>query len=326
MTKTTAKNDVRKIQTVLENYIGKRKSAKVAAEISVVMQSETQHNHNGETFFVHKDENGAFVITKESIVSKLVKSILKTYLEEDEIQECMGLLRLDQTLIETNISKKSSKFETLHIEGSDSEIYLRLLRHKPELEITYNVRFSEVGYWSGEKLFQDYLKKAIDASIADFEVFVCDPSIDENGKLQFLPGFKPAVGYSYNELKKLAEENNLRLGSCEEYTLFLGTLIINLIDEGWPESDAWNAICNNSMAIGHFIDSVHSKSEFELTGSRRFGGVCDIGNTSKVLKDGNITCDTFSHEAVLVLFEEGRMDIEKEGDDSLDFSVGWFVR
>ena len=55
MKKATVMNDVQGIQKVLEEYLGNRKAAKVAVEISVAMQGETQHTHSGEVFFVHKE-------------------------------------------------------------------------------------------------------------------------------------------------------------------------------------------------------------------------------------------------------------------------------
>ncbi len=55
MKKTTVLNDVHGIQKVLEEYLGNRKAAKVAVELSVAMQGETQHTHNAEVFFVNGD-------------------------------------------------------------------------------------------------------------------------------------------------------------------------------------------------------------------------------------------------------------------------------
>ena len=311
MNVTTALNEVRVIQKVLEEYLGNRKAAKVAVEISAVKQGETQHTHSGEVFFVHKDEAGKLVLTMESSVKKNVQAILNSYLEEDEAQECIEQLMADET-------KATTEFETIKIPGS-GPFYAELLKHKPVNDV--------------EVKFIDNLKEAIGKSVKGFEVFVNDPSMD-NGKLQFVPGFKPpAVGYSYNECEELAKENGLRLGTKDEYILFLGWLITGLINEGWSERDAWFAVCTNSKELGHYWDSADAKKDaknhFEPTGSRRIVGKCDLANTRKFLaKDekaggfwlaGGIYFN-YGYDnplANLYLFDGY--------DNPNNFGVGWFV-
>ena len=304
MKNATAKNDVQVIQKALEEYLGKRKAAKVAVEISTAMQEETQHTHMGEVFYIHKDEVGALVLTMESTVKNKVEAILNSYLEKDEVQECFGLLR------------DTAEFETIKVEGSNSKIYATLMKHK-----TAN---------DAEAEFKNTLKEAISASVQDFEVFACDPSIDKNGELQFVPGFKPAVGYSYNGLEDLAEKNGLRLGTKFEYVLFLGTLINNLIAEGWSEADAWYSVCVDSNKLGHYWNSADAKHDFELTGSRKIAGKYDLANTCKILaKDekagGFWLAGGYYHS------NSGNNPLADLGLDD-DFGshyaggVGWFVR
>ena len=263
MKKATVMNDVQEIQKVLEEYLGNRKAAKVAVGISAVMQGETQHTHRGEDFFVHKDETGKLVLTMESSVKENVQAILNSYLEEDEAQECI------EQLIAGNLVNPDVGFETIMVEDSGSEHYTVLMKHKPQN--------------NQEQEFMKNLKAAINAKVASFRVPVNDPSIDMNGKLQFASGFKPAVGYSYNELEKLAKENGLRLGKKNEYCLFLGTMIIRLMAEGWSEKEAWFAVCTESRELGHYLNSVEAKGNFEVTGSRMIASKCDLANTCKVL-------------------------------------------
>ena len=310
MKKATVMNEGRRIQKVLEEYLGNRKAAKVAVEISVAMQVETQHTHSGEVFFVHKDEAGKLVLTMESEIKENVLTILNSYLEEDEAQEC-----IEQLMAENCETKATTEFETIKIPGS-GPFYAELLKHKPEN--------------GKEAKFIANLKEAISKSISDFEVFVNDPSMD-NGKLQFVPGFKPAVGYSYNEWEELTKENGLRLGTKDEYILFLGWLITGLINEGWAERDAWFAVCTNSKELGHYNNSAEAKDkyDFEPTGSRRIVGKCDLANTRKILaKDekaggfwlaGGICnrCGDDSPLANLFLL----INYVNHYDDS----VGWFV-
>ena len=315
MKNATAKNDVQVIQKALEEYLGNRKAAKVAVKISAAMQEETWHTHMGEVFYINKDEVGTLVLTMESAVKSKVEAILNSYLEKDEVQECLELLISVQTMCETKATTETAEFETIKVEGSNSKIYATLMKHK-----TAN---------DAEAEFKNTLKEAISASVQDFEVFACDPSIDKKGKLQFVPGFKPAVGYNYNELEALAEKNGLRLGNKFEYVLFLGTLINNLIAEGWSEADAWYLVCVDSKELGHYWNSVGAKHVLELTGSRKIAGKYDLANTYKVLaKDakaggcwlvgGRYYCSSKEHPlADFNLF----CNFNGHHDDG----VGWFV-
>lgn len=308
MKNATVMNEVQGIQKVLEEYLGNRKAAKVAVEISVAMQVETQHTHSGEVFFVHKDEAGKLVLTMESEIKENVLTILNSYLEEDEAQEC-----IEQLMAENCETKATTEFETIKIPGS-GPFYAELLKHKPE---------------NGEEAkFIANLKEAISKSISDFEVFVNDPSMD-NGKLQFVPGFKPAVGYSYNEWEELAKENGLRLGTKDEYILFLGWLITGLINEGWSERDAWFAVCTNSKELGHYYDSVDAKNDFEPTGSRRIVGKCDLANTCKILakdeKAGGFWLAGGLYNYYGIVNPLANLFLCNNYDNHNNNSVGWFV-
>lgn len=161
------------------------------------------------------------------------------------------------------------EFETITIEGSNSQIYFDMLKYTPASET--------------EKKFLEFLKEAVDAGVKTFKVPVCDPSIDENGSLQFVAGYKPAVGYSYNELEELAINNGVQLGSKNQYILFLATIILRLVEEGWPRADAFYAVCTNSTRLGNYRNSEKAGNDFEVTGSRKIAGKCDLANTVKIL-------------------------------------------
>ena len=267
MKKTTAKSD---IQVILGDFVGRRKVAVIADEILSAMQAESQHMHDGSVFYVYKDEMGDLVLTMESFVKVRIEKILRKYLEEGDVQECLEALTEKQMAGDESVDNaKTLPFETIKVEGSNSKIYASLMKHEEE---SYD-----------EVKFKHNLKKAIFDSVPDFEVFACDPSIDEKGKLQFLPGFKPAAGYSHNELVNLANENGLRLGSKSEYILFLATMILRLIAEGWSEEEAWKSICHDSKKLGHYKNSANARPELEPTGSRKTAGKCDLANTCKIL-------------------------------------------
>ena len=309
MSKATAKNE---IQVVLQEYLGNRKAAKVAETVYAVIQKETQHTHNGKMFFINEDSNGALVLTMESMVKEQVETILTQYLEKDEVQECLQQLMVGGISTETELT---AEFETITVEGSDSQIYFDMLKYAPASET--------------EKKFLEFLKEAVDAGVKTFKVPVCDPSIDENGSLQFVAGCKPAVGYSYNDLKELAIKNGVQLGSKNQYVLFLATIIHRLVEEGWSKADAFYAVCTDSTQLGHYWNSEKARHDFEVTGSRKIAGKCDLANTCKILRNdekaggfwvasGFYGLDGFNiplADLSLHLYYDGRY-----GD-----SAGWFV-
>ena len=265
MIKATAKDE---IQVVLQEYLGNRKAAKVAETVYTVIQKETQHTHNGKKFFINEDSNGALVLTMESMVKEQVEKILTQYLEKDEVQECLQQLIVGGILTETELT---AEFETITVEGSDSQIYFDMLKYAPASET--------------EKEFLEFLNEAVDAGVKTFKVPVCDPSIDENGSLQFVAGCKPAVGYSYNELKKIAIKNGVQLGSKKQYVIFLATIIHRLVEEGWSKADAFFSVCTDSTQLGHYWNSEKARHYFEVTGSRKIAGKCDLANTYKILRN-----------------------------------------
>lgn len=307
MSKATAKNE---IQVVLQEYLGNRKAAKVAETVYAVIQKETQHAHNGKKFFINEDSNGALVLTMESMVKEQVETILTQYLEKDEVQECLQQLIVGGISTETELT---AEFENITVEGSDSQVYFDMLKYAPASET--------------EKEFLEFLKEAVDAGVKTFKVPVCDPSIDENGSLQFIAGCKPAVGYSYNELKEIAIKNGIQLGSKNQYVLFLATIIHRLVEEGWSKADAFFAVCTDSTQLGHYWNSEKARHDFEVTGSRKIAGKCDLANTYKILRNderaggfwvASGSCNGFGDFGPLA-------GLNCNCDSHFDDSVGWFV-
>lgn len=303
MSKATAKNE---IQVVLNEYLGNKKAAKVAEAVYEVMQTETQHTHNGKMFFINEDSNGALVLTMESMVKEHVETILTQYLEKDEVQECLEQLMVGSISTEKEMT---TEIETISVEGSDSQIYFDMLKYTPANET--------------EKEFLEFLKEAVNAGVKDFKVPVCDPSIAEDGSLQFVEGCKPAVGYSYSELKELAIKNGVQLGSKNQYALFLATIIHRLVEEGWTKANAIYAVCTDSTEVGHYWNSKKAKHDFEVTGSRKIAGKCDLANTYKILaKDEKAGGNCYNYG---YCFPLARLDICDYYDNRYDYSVGWFV-
>lgn len=309
MSKATAKNE---IQMVLQEYLGNRKAAKVAETVYAVIQKETQHTHNGKKFFINEDSNGVLVLTMESMVREQVETILTRYLEKDEVQECLQQLMVGGISTETELT---AGFETITVEGSDSQIYFDMLKYTPASET--------------ERKFLEFLKKAVDAGVKTFKVPVCDPSIDENAYLQFVAGCKPAVGYSYNELEKLAINNGVQLGSKNQYVLFLATIIHHLVEEGWSKADAFYAVCTDSTRLGHYWNSEKARHDFEVTGSRKIAGKCDLANTYKILrkdeKAGGFWIASGDYGGDGNYDPLARFNLNILYGSRCDYGVGWFV-
>lgn len=309
MIKATAKDE---IQVVLQEYLGNRKAAKVAETVYAVIQKETQHTHNGKKFFINEDSNGALVLTMESMVKEQVETILTQYLEKDEVQECLQQLIVGGILTETELT---AEFETITVEGSDSQIYFDMLKYAPASET--------------EKEFLEFLNEAVDAGVKTFKVPVCDPSIDENGSLQFVAGCKPAVGYSYNELKEIAIKNGVQLGSKKQYVIFLATIIHRLVEEGWSKADAFFAVCTDSTQLGHYWNSEKARHYFEVTGSRKIAGKCDLANTYKILRNDEkasvfwVASGDYGNFGNFYPLAD--LCLSNDCDNRCNYGVGWFV-
>lgn len=236
-----------------------------------------------------------------------VKKILDEWLEEDEVEVCLQKLNKANS-----VNNSAETIKTIVVEGSESDCYASLMKHRPKTEL--------------EKEFKKNLELAINAKVASFIVPVNDPSIDWNYKIHYAPDCYPAVDYPYRQLEKIAEKNGVRLGNKYEYCLFLGTMIIRLIGEGWYKPKAWAAVCNDSNALGNYWDSRKAKHDLELTGSRKIAGKCDLANTCKILaKDESGVvwiaggdCFCYGSYAPLARFRQLY-------DISHYYGVGWFV-
>jgi len=268
---------------------------------------------------------------KHATVKDEIRVILQKYLGRQEAEsaaeEILAVMQetsRDATVEQSNVASSSEtisnskKFDTIKVKGSDSADYKKLLNYSPD----------------GEKQedFQEMLREVINSKVAvgDFEVPVCDPSIDAHGKLQFIPRAKPATGYTCAWLELIAEENGVRFGTKNEYVLFMATMILRLTAEGWSEFDAWNAVCVDSKELGHYWNSAKARHDLERTGSRRIVGKCDLANTQKILE--------FDREARGYWLAGGsyldhgddnpiaRLDlVSRFGVDNDHRSVGWFV-
>ncbi len=134
-----------------------------------------------------------------------------------------------------------------------------------------------------EETLKTKLLAIIGKGIKDFYKFNCDPCFN-NDWSGFTYGFGkfPAVGKTKDWWDLAAKRVGGRVGKRREYIAFLGIVIQKLIESGWTEREAWNAVCNNSAGIGNYFNSSDS-ARFENTGTRKVVGFYDLANTYKLV-------------------------------------------
>lgn len=139
-----------------------------------------------------------------------------------------------------------------------------------------------------ERDFMEKIKNVIKSGPKDFWRPKYDPSFNKAGTgICYHPGMAPAVGKTYNWWEKVAKEFKpeckSRLGTKSEYIAFFAVLIKKLVENDWTVANAWDAVCNDSKKLGHYLNSENAKHTFENTGSREVGGFFDLANTHKIL-------------------------------------------
>ncbi len=336
--------EIQRIRKILEKYLSNQEAEKVALELFTAMQGigePLEFAAYGGFYFRHKSENG-IRHDKESLGEQKVYTILKSYIKENKIYECMEYL-----FVENYEAKKIKEDETILIPGSDDPMYKKLLA---------KIRYVREELLEGDLLlrtpgavtFYENLKEAVSKSVKKFEVFVCDPSMEYpslktppvRGTIRFVPGRKPLEEKNYDFWETAAKYNGLRLGTKDEYILFLGWLINSLIKEGWSEQTAWDVVCIDSREIG-FYDYPSSKSEYCIydsfngnyylaTGAKKVAGKCDLAGLQKILAKDEETGKFFVASGAYNGYEfYDPLSYLMEGSNffgSLRRCTGWLVR
>lgn len=221
---------------------------------------------------------------------------------------------------ETNTSNSPQNFEEMFpiVEASNLSLKDNFMKYKPQTE--------------EQKRLKKSLEQGIKEGLTDFRRPIMDPSIDEDGKITFKAGNKPAVGknsYWWEEnAKAFMPEKDSRQGILKEYDAFLGTLIKYLVnEENWSVEDAWTAVCDDSKELGHYWNSENAKHTFEPTGSRPVGKWNDLANTYKIVgnsETGFSLCGGIFSD-VSDVFPLADVFADNFPIDGLDDSVGWLV-
>jgi len=199
------------------------------------------------------------------------------------------------------VTSEKAKNGCIRVPASKLSLEDAFMEHKPETV--------------AEKKFKDSLTKVIKNGIEDFYRPAMDPSFSDNEetKIHYMKGEKPAIGKSYNWWKETVKDSEFCLGTKAQYVAFLGVLIKMLVAKGWTCCEAWDAVCNNSQNLGHYWNSDDAKYQFEDTGSRKICGFFDLANTYKILAEDEeaggfwlaggyyLNCSNYSPLAFLVL-------------------------
>ncbi len=122
---------------------------------------------------------------------------------------------------------------------------------------------------------------------------IYDPYLEDEWVVVFKAQKKTAIGHSFKYWQKKSKEmptvdgKHWSVGSEYQYYAFLVWLINQLVKKGWKINKALRAVVIDSKELGHYLNSKSAQSDFEKTGSRPVCGVCDLGNTRKILSCAN---------------------------------------
>jgi hypothetical protein len=220
------------------------------------------------------------------------------------------------------------------------------------------------------KDFIGAVEEVKDAKIAPFWKPVIDPAFDGE-KIVFQGGHFPAVGYSVNWWKEKAKQmpevegKHWTMGTAQHYNAFLVWLINRMIRAGWEAKEALEAVAIDSKELGHCSNTVRSYApvnysghqevccydeyyrqssiigsdemmQVDKTGTWMVCGVCDLGNTSKLLKvttnkHGDFR-SSYLHAGCNYGFDSYKRPLAKitpglvgTEDSPQKFDVGWLV-
>lgn len=141
-------------------------------------------------------------------------------------------------------------------------------------------------------LLQESLICQIERGAQDFRRPAIDPSLDADGNIIYMAGKEPALGIHPELLEQKAKDFmpklNSRIGSNQEYDLFLGTLIKFLVEKrNHPVAMAWAEVCFSSELLANTANSpIPYGNGMETTGSRVQGVWADLGNVQKIVLEG----------------------------------------
>lgn len=149
-----------------------------------------------------------------------------------------------------------------------------------------------------ERCFMDLLVESINHKKEAFYCARFAPSLTEDGKsFCYEPGRMPAIGKSYtwweSEARRFKHNRESRLGTKEEYALYLATMMKKLVNAGNSIPLVWNAVCNDSAIFATYRNSPQSTNKLLPVGYETdIFGFYDLGNINKLLTE-NEAADSF---------------------------------
>ena len=183
-----------------------------------------------------------------------------------------------------------------------------------------------------QRYLLNLIQKGIKMKLPAFRAPIMDPS-EENGKIVFKSGNKPAIGYSavwWDETwKKFMPSKNSRSGTDLQRAAFLGKQMKCLIEDyNYSVEEAWKAMCDDSCDLGHYKNSKDTKHELEPTGSRKVGEYFDLGNTRKFVKKSGYSYFLYAGgDYKLYSIDYPLVSLYRIINPNVDYfcSVGWLV-
>lgn len=109
----------------------------------------------------------------------------------------------------------------------------------------------------------------------------------------------------------------------------MATIIHRLVEEGWSKADAFFAVCTDSTQLGHYWNSEKARHDFEVTGSRKIAGKCDLANTYKILRNDEkasvfwVASGDYGNFGNFYPLAD--LCLSNDCDNRCNYGVGWFV-
>ena len=141
---------------------------------------------------------------------------------------------MEKTTIETKIPEEY----IIKVESNKlKRRYQPCMRHKPQTHEEY--------------LLRGAITQFTKSGMEDFCVLKFVPSY-EGKRIKFLPENKTVTDNSYFEWVRKTRRlpvDKSRVGTKLEFSAFLGTIIVLLVDMGYSESQAWYIVCNDPSKL-----------------------------------------------------------------------------
>ncbi len=127
-----------------------------------------------------------------------------------------------------------------------------------------------------------------DYDLPPFRMAIMAPSVDDYGNIYFRAKSPVGVGQTFEWWEENAKEflpsYESDLATVQQQEFIEHYIIRELVGEGMAVREAWEAVYQDSKAIGNYTDSKNHVNEHQLTGSRRVGKLFDLATPKRIIK------------------------------------------